>query len=132
MSHESDIRPAMKAEIKIPEGYEGPLKPDDIKRAGDMVLHLTFRANWIETENPGEEVGCDTVIRPIPAPKKIRPLDEKEWAGVIGCVMTDPRNWSQMLVPVFRAGSAEQYANKLATCHPPGFPNDIRNLWVEE
>ena len=68
-----------------------------------------------------------------PPQKKIRPLNAEEWRDVAGCIVAYPpglRGGAVNGIP--NDGDAECYAHYRATCHPPGFPSDVRKLWVEE
>lgn len=71
-----------------------------------------------------------------PPQKKIRPLNAEEWRGVEGCII-DPRNFAGFnFVPFQWSVDWNDFrktaATAKATCHPPGFPADVRKLWVEE
>ena len=66
-----------------------------------------------------------------PKQKKIRPLNAEEWKGVAGCFYTHNAG-DGVLKRRYDEKEAEWFASVMATCHPPGFPNDIRKLWVEE
>ena len=65
-----------------------------------------------------------------PPQKKVRPLNAEEWRGVGGCVIIGSSG--PLLPPYFMQKIADQQAINRATCHPPGFPADVRKLWVEE
>ena len=71
-----------------------------------------------------------------PPEKKVRPLNAEEWRGVEGCII-DPRNFAGFnFVPFQWSVDWNDFrktaATAKATCHPPGFPADVRKLWAEE
>lgn len=78
--------------------------------------------------------GIREIIEPPPQ-KKVRPLNAEEWKSVAGCMRDNEMNTTQHIVPPWHLCETRfllQCASGKATCHPPGFPNDIRKLWVEE
>lgn len=66
-----------------------------------------------------------------PPQKKVRPLNAEEWDNVVGCI-TPGTVERYSLVLNYTEERALDYAKRKATCHPPGFPNDVRKLWEEE
>lgn len=112
-----------------------------MKRAATVVFDNGITRPCVESKGRGvdfESVRNCNGIREIiePPQKKIRPLNADEWRGVEGCII-DPRNFAGFnFVPFqwsvdwndFRKAAAMAKA----TCHPPGFPADVRKLWVEE
>jgi len=67
-----------------------------------------------------------------PPQKKVRPLNAEEWKNVAGCVYRMQRGYHGALPLDYDERLAEAVGKVDRTCHPPGFPNDIRKLWVEE
>lgn len=64
-----------------------------------------------------------------PPKKKVMPLNAEEWKQVGGCVRIN----GDTLIPfTWSSERANWHMTNRMTCHPPGFPNDIRKLWVEE
>lgn len=68
-----------------------------------------------------------------PPQKKVRPLNEEEWKAVAGCLLSPLPHRGQWCLVGYEHSSeeAEFLCNARATCHPPGFPNDVRKLYVE-
>ena len=108
-----------------------------MKRGATVVMNNGYRrpsANETENAN-GEGVSMFILrnyggIREIiePPQKKIRPLNAEEWRYVAGCV----NNRGGILRAYFTDDEAQLCATIKSTCHPPGFPNDVRKMWVEE
>ena len=76
--------------------------------------------------------GINEIIEP--PQKKARPLNAEEWKSVAGCLLITPQyiDGGRYVFESFDEVRAAKLADFMATCHPPGFPNDIRKLWVEE
>lgn len=76
--------------------------------------------------------GIREIIKP-PA-KKIRPLNAEEWKAVAGCVLINGTLLDgKWLVPTkYHKDAAVGFAASEWTCHPPGFPSDVRKLYVAE
>ena len=83
-------------------------------------------------ENIAKHGGVREIIEP--PQKKVRPLNAEEWKGVAGCLLITPQyiDGGRYVFESFDEVRAAKLADFMATCHPPGFPNDIRKLWVEE
>ena len=97
----------------------------------DFVL---WRGEWQKLALPcGEPWEYQAVIRRKPRPKKVRPLNAEEWKSVAGCVMPETALSVGENVPAsFYESAANEYAHEERTCHPPGFPADVRKLYFEE
>lgn len=107
-----------------------------MKRAATVVFDNGITRPCVESKGRGvdfESVRNCNGIREIiePKQKKIRPLNAEEWKGVAGCFYTHNAG-DGVLKRRYDEKEAEWFASVMATCHPPGFPNDIRKLWVEE
>ncbi len=116
----------------VPDGWER-VPTGELRQRGDLFLDKDI---WLRVEKFAHVPSLELVIRRKPRPKKVRPLNEVEFNHVIGCVIHGEGVGPWWMVPYPRLVGwrefAQESANARATCHPPGFPNDVRKLYVEE
>ncbi len=130
MTDEHDVPPIPDMSNLVPDGFEhvttgGPM-------LGDFVL---WRGQWVPLGVLGGRLfEYQMVIRRKPPQKKVRPLNAEEWKSVAGCLLITPQyiDGGRYVFESFDEVRAAKLADFMATCHPPGYPNDIRKLWVEE
>ena len=128
MTDEHYVPPSPDMSNLVPDGFEhvttgGPM-------LGDFVL---WRGQWEPLRVLGGRLfEYQMVIRRKPPQKKARPLNAEEWRGVGCCLLASPAGFVGGTVsPMLNALDAETYEHYRATCHPPGYPDDTRKLYVE-
>lgn len=125
MTDENKIPPPPDMSKLVPDGWEqvttgGP-------KLGDAVL---WRREWQCLSVIGGHLWeYQMVIRKLPPQKKVRPLNAEEWRDVAGCIRI---NGETLLPLTWSSERANWHMANRMTCHPPGFPDDVRKLWVEE
>ena len=113
----------------IPDGWER-VKIGEMRQPGDLFLDGDI---WLRVDKFSQhKVVSQLVIRRKPRPKKVRPLNAAEWPSVAHCAAAGAWQGCYFVPRYYSAAAAEWYASVKEMCHPPGFPNDIRKLYVEE
>ena len=73
---------------------------------------------------------CNYRIKPVP---KVRPLTAEEWPEVAGCIRINGNSGPgrEVLPLAWTQDTANWHMTNRSRCHPPGFPKQVRPLWVE-
>ena len=128
MSTTNELPPPPDLSKIVPDGWE--IVTTGKSEVGDLTLEsdrkwrpafLGFQANTYTI-----------LIRRKPRPKKVRPLNAEEWPNVAHCVASICMQGTWSVFAKYHQHIAQDYFDTRATCHPPGFPADIRPLYVEE
>ena len=109
-----------------------------MKRGATVVMKSMFKVtntplpDGVDYEFIKQNHGIREIIEP--PQKKVRPLNAEEWRDVAGCVLCPLPTIRKICVIAYGHNheDAQHFADHKASCHPPGFPADVRKLWVEE
>lgn len=129
MTNEHYVPPSPDMSNLVPDGFEHVTTGEPM--LGDFVL---WRGQWEPLRVLGGRLfEYQMVIRRKPPQKKVRPLTFDEWNDFAGCVFIGAvldGHWQ--VQPRTSEHLRKEASGHRLTCHAPGNPADVRNLWAEE